>query len=68
MLHLHVFACETTLHASAIYFNCNIHATGGLILQSEVSLQTSIQDLTPAMNIIKNTRPVCNKTPDDRIV
>ena len=22
----------------------------------------------PAMNIIKNTRPVCNKTPDDRIV
>ena len=39
-----------------------------LFLLSEVSLETSIQDLTLAMNIIKNTRPVCNKTPDDRIV
>ena len=39
-----------------------------LFLLSEVSLETSIQELTLAMNIIKNTRPVCNKTPDDRIV
>ena len=32
------------------------------------SLDTSILDLTPTVDVIKNTRLVSNKTPDDRIV
>ena len=35
---------------------------------SEVSLETSILELTHTMNLIKNSRPVSNKTPDDRFV